>query len=242
MPRQTHRIDHGRREQLDVRQVARCERELLIRRLDDDQHILECQRFEMRGQQTRLRRLERERGGHDQAILAYQLGEHRANRAAIHFAVDLLRKIARLRGEGAAAADPDGTANRAGACRARALLAPRLLAAAAHLRSGLLRLGAGTPGRAVGVDHLEDERRVVLAAEVLVRDCKFRALGHFELHDHYFFGAAALGGALAGAFAATGDLLGATLFGVTTLRAACRAAFSEARTITLPPAAPGRAP
>src|SRR5580692_4643475 len=107
-----------------------------------------------------------------------------------------------------------------------------LLAAAADFGAGLLRLGARTAGRHVGVDHLEYQGLVVFAAEVLVRHREFSpAIGNFELHGHHF-----LLGVLAAAFGAGGlapgaALAGAAFRGAITLRAESRAAFTEGRTM-----------
>ena len=82
-------------------------------------------------------------------------------------------KVAGPRGKGAAAAHPDGAANRSGACLAGAFLAPGLLAAAAYFGADLLPLGTGTAGGHVGGDHLVHQRFVVLAAESLVGQFHF---------------------------------------------------------------------
>src|SRR5690606_15343201 len=93
----------------------------------------------------------------------------RLQRRAIHLAVHLLRKIARLRRERATAANPDRAADRAGARLAGALLAPRLGAAAAHFGLGLLRLRSGTRSGHVGRDGLVHEGFVVSTRERRVR-------------------------------------------------------------------------
>ena len=64
------------------------------------------------------------------------VGERRTQRAALHLLVDAHRVVVRLRPVRDAAADPLGRADRSLAGAAGALLAPRLLAAAARPRRG----------------------------------------------------------------------------------------------------------
>src|SRR5262249_59416425 len=95
---------------------------------------------------------------------------HRAQRAAVHFAIDLLLEAARPGGEGAAATDPQRAPDGADAGAARALLLPRLLAAAAHVGAVLLRLRARTAARKIRGDHLVHDRLVEGYAERRVRE------------------------------------------------------------------------
>src|SRR5215468_928495 len=93
---------------LDVRQVACSEYELLILRLHHDQHGGKRPGLQLVGEQLGLRCLQRNAVGHQQPLGARELREHGAERTAVHLAIHLLRKIAWLCGEGLAAADPDG--------------------------------------------------------------------------------------------------------------------------------------
>src|SRR5581483_6787374 len=108
---------------------------------------------------------QRDTVGDDQAIRARELREHRADGAAVHLAIHLLREVAGLGRESSAAAYPDRAAARAGARLAGALLGPRLLATAAHFGASLLGLGARTSGRTVGGHDLVHQRLVELLAE-----------------------------------------------------------------------------
>ena len=87
---------------------------------------------------------------------------------------------AKLRGFAAKARPPPtqiGLLDRARARLARALLAPRLLAAAADFGLGQLRLGAGAARGRVGRQHLVHQRLVEFAAEGRVGDVDLGALG-----------------------------------------------------------------
>src|SRR5439155_12772791 len=75
--------------------------------------------------------------------------ERAAERELLHLGVDFLRVVARLRAEHDAAAGPQGRADGTGAGAAGALLAPRLLAAAADFAA---RLGRVRALAVVGVD------------------------------------------------------------------------------------------
>ncbi len=121
--------------------------------------------------------------GHEQPVLAQQLRQHRAHRAAVHLAVDLLREVARPRGEGSAAADPDRAANRAHAGTTRALLLPRLLAAAAHVGAILLGLRAGTRAGQMGRHDLMHERLVERGTERRIRELE-RAFTTLDFDFH----------------------------------------------------------
>ena len=118
---------------LDVRQVARGQVQLLVRAprprsapSSSDHSLKRSASSLVFGASSSMT------VGDQQALGARQLREHGADGAAVHLAVHLLGEIARLGGEGPAAADPDGRAARAGARLARALLRVRLAAAAAH--------------------------------------------------------------------------------------------------------------
>src|SRR6185312_4948032 len=106
-----------------------------------------------------------------------------AQRAAVHLAVHLLLEAARLGGEGLAAAHPDGRPVGPGARLTGALLAPRLLAAAADFRARLLRLGAGAARIAVRSDDLVDQRLVELVSEGRLGYLELgSSTDHLELH------------------------------------------------------------
>src|SRR5690606_16592686 len=107
--------------------------------------------------------------GQHEPILAHELGKDRAERAAVHLAVDLLREIARPRRERPAAADPDRAPRRAVTGSPGAFLAPRLRVTAADLGPVLLGLGAGARAGQIGHDDLVDER--------LVERCRERGVG-----------------------------------------------------------------
>ena len=170
--------------------------------------------------------------GHDQAILAHQLREHRLHRAAIHLLVHLLLEVARLRGERTATAHPDRRADRAGARRAAAFLRTRLAAAATHFRLGQLGLGARATGVAIRGDDLVHQRFVEFLAEGRVGNRELgAAIDNFEFHlgHRLFLGrSCGLGNLLLG----RRDLLALLL----------RGAFTDGRTMTWPPSAPGTAP
>ena len=97
---------------------------------------------------------------HDQLAAGQRVGQRRAERALHHLLVDALVVVAHDRAVGHAAADPLGRADRALARAAGALLAPRLLPAAADLaaRLDLVRAGAQTGHRRH--DHLVHQRHV----------------------------------------------------------------------------------
>ena len=122
----------------------------------------------------------------DEPLLTHELGEHRAQRAAIHLAIHFLREAARLRRERHAAADPDGAAARAGARLARALLRMRLLAAAANFGLALLRLGAGTASRHVRRDHLVHERFIEFAPEGFIGNLQSPCQCHRRVSISWF--------------------------------------------------------
>src|SRR5882762_1802555 len=130
--RERYRIERRDFDDLHVRQVARGEAELLIVRLDHDQHRGELPGLELLCEQPGLRRRQLDGVGNQQALGARQFREHRADRAAVHLAIHLLREVERLGGEGPAAADADGRAAGAGARLAGAFLRVGLAAAAAH--------------------------------------------------------------------------------------------------------------
>src|SRR6185312_8298379 len=107
-------------------------------------------------QRLGLRRVHREFLDDLEATLAIQFRQHRAQRAAIHLAVDLLREIARLRSERARTTDEDRRTIVAVAGPAAFLLL-ELLGGARHARVVQLRLGAGATGIAVRYHHLMHE-------------------------------------------------------------------------------------
>ena len=152
-------------------------------------------------------------------------------------------KLRGLRGEGAAAADPDRAADRAGARAAGALLRPRLLAAAAHFGARLLRLGAGAAGRAVRGHDLVHQRLVERAPNVASETCERppRRLTTLSFHAALasrlllVFGRAFLPRPSCRRLAFLGAAFGRDA-------SARRAAFAAVRTITWPPSAPGTAP
>src|SRR5690606_13003068 len=115
---------------------------------------------ELRDDLLGLRRADGEGLGQHEPILAHELRKDRAERAAIHLAVDLLVEITRTRRKRPAAANPDRAARRAVTGTARALLAPRLRTAAPHLGTGLLRLRARARSGHIGDDDLMNERLV----------------------------------------------------------------------------------
>src|SRR6185436_7468008 len=182
-PDQAHRIDELRLEHVDVRQVARREPELHVERFDDDEPLREPELLELAAQLLRLRSRHCELRRHDQALLTQQLRQHRAHRAAVHLAVDLLLEIARTRRERPAAADPQRAADRADAGAARALLLPRLLAAAAHVGAVLLSLRSGASAGEIGRHDLMHERLVERSAERRIRELE-RATTAFDFYFH----------------------------------------------------------
>src|SRR5262249_7126916 len=147
-----------------------------IEALDEEQTRREADRVELGLQLLSLRRLDTELGRDDHALLTQQLRQHRAQRAAVHLAVDLLLEAARARRERAAAADPERASDRADARAARALLLPRLLARAAHIGAILLRFRARAPGREIRRYDLVHERFVERDAERRVRELERAAL------------------------------------------------------------------
>src|SRR3979490_47839 len=80
--RERYRIERRDFDDLDVRQVARGETELLIVRLDHDQHRGELPGLELLCEQPGLRRRQLDALGNQQALGARQFREHRADRAA----------------------------------------------------------------------------------------------------------------------------------------------------------------
>src|SRR5256884_6350461 len=181
--RERQRIERRNFDDLDVRQVARGQDELLIARLDHDQHRGQLPGLELLCEQPGLRRRQLDAVGNQEALGARQLREHRADRAAVHLAIHLLREVARLGGEGLAAADPDRRAVGAGARLPRALLRVGLAAAAAHFGTRLLCLGTGAPRGLIRGDHLVDQRLVELGPEGGFRHLqRARAIDQLQLH------------------------------------------------------------
>src|SRR5205823_9086279 len=84
---------------------------------------------------------------HDDVALGGAVGQRAAQREANHLLGRALRVVARLGAVRDAAAPPLRRADRTLAGAARALLAPRLGAAALHLRAGLGAVRAGPLGR-----------------------------------------------------------------------------------------------
>src|SRR6266403_2422355 len=181
--RERYRIECRDFDDLDVRQVARGQAELLIVRLDHDQHRGELPGLELLCEQPGLRRRQLDGVGDQQPLGARQFREHRADRAPVHLAIHLLREVARLGREGPAAADPDGRAAGAGARLTGAFLRVGLAAAAAHFGTRLLRLGTGTAGGAVGRQHLVHQGLVELRTEGAFRHLQFaRAIDQLQFH------------------------------------------------------------
>src|SRR5439155_5340751 len=96
------------------------------------------------------------------------LGEGRAQRAALDFLWQTVIVAARLRTEHRAAFAPQRVPDLADTGAPSALLAPRFLAAAAHKRPVLRRMGA-TPRRGLlAHDRLPDDARVHAPAKHIV--------------------------------------------------------------------------
>src|SRR5690606_10954814 len=171
---ETERIERTDRQHVDIREIARRKRELLVERLDEHEHVLpQLELLELLDEQLRLGCLDLEAIDDEQTLLTRKLREHRAHRAAVHLAIDLLREIARLRSKSATAAHPNRTADRAYARLAGALLTPRFRAAAAHFGFRLLRLRARTTGRAIRSHDLVYERFVEFTRK--------RRIGHLDV-------------------------------------------------------------
>src|SRR5882757_3875172 len=232
-------IERGHRHHVHIGHVAGGQEQLLFVGFHQNQRTGEPELRQFADQQLSSRGADFQRLYGYQAILAHQFRHHGLHGGAIHLAIHLLRKITRPRGERPAAAHPDGAAYGAGPGLAGALLAPRLLAAAADFRARLLLLGAGAPGGHVGRDDLVHQRFVVGAAEGGVRQLNFAGGAYIlelKLHGGYFL--SDLDAPLpAPPFAATG-----ALFGAKRLRRACATAFKAGRTMTRPPSEPGTAP
>src|SRR5690606_25844379 len=183
---QGQRIDAARLHHLELRKVAGREPQVHVEVGDDDEAALDAELGELLLQLLRLRRSDADLVGDDQPLLPEELGQHRPHRGAVHLAVDLLVVAPRLRRERATAADPDRSAGRAGAGAARALLAPRLAAAAADLRAGLLRFRARARVREIRRHHLVDQRLVVRRAEAHVGELERVAVAlYFDFHRSY---------------------------------------------------------
>src|SRR5688500_12532214 len=131
---------------------------------DDQRATAEIEILQLRDQATGLGLVHIERVDHLQATLAVELRQDRRDRRAVHLAVDLLREAARLGREGHAAADEDRS-RQCAMTRAAALLLLRLLGGAVHFGTGLLRLGPGATGIAIGDNDLVNQIFAEFAAE-----------------------------------------------------------------------------
>src|SRR5690606_3879569 len=85
-----------------------------------------------------------------------------AERELLHLGVDLFRVVARLRAEHHATTAPERRTRGAGAGAAGALLAKRLLAAAAHFTAGLRRMRALAVVRVDRDDHFLDRLKALV--------------------------------------------------------------------------------
>mgnify|MGYP003693707903 CR=1 FL=1 len=151
---------------VDVHEVARREVELLVVGLDQDQHVVEAELGQLADQHLGLRRLELELAGHDQAFLPREFGEQRADRAAIHLAVDLLRVNCGLPPRTRGRRRPrSGCGWSLRARRPGALLVPRLRPPPRTSAFVSCALVPGTARGRVGRQDLVHQRLVELAAE-----------------------------------------------------------------------------
>src|SRR5690606_14018 len=183
-PDQRHRVQALHVTNLDIRQVARGQVQVLGRFLGHQQRALACFQFlQARDHATGLGRIHFQAVDNLQPALAVELGQDGGHRGAVHLAVDLLLEAARLGREGHAAADEDRRGQRTVA-RTAALLLLRLLGGAGDRGAGLLRLGAGTTGVAVGNNDLVDQVLAELTAEHGVGDGQRLAGAGGDFHRH----------------------------------------------------------
>src|SRR5690606_36518681 len=180
---ETDRIDLARLEHVDIGEIADRKPQVRVETLDDDEAAVDAELAELPYGLLRLRRVDRERVDQQEALLTEQLGQHGAQRAPVHLSVDLLIEIPRARRERAAAADPDRAPRRAVPSAARALLTPRLRAAAANLGARLLRLRPRAGAREIRDDHLMNERLVERRRERRVGELdRFAVTVQCDLH------------------------------------------------------------
>src|SRR5690606_8890362 len=167
---QRHRVQALDVTDLDVGQVAGRQVQVFGRVLGHQQRAAPAaELLQARDHDGGLGRVGVQALDHGQAALAVELGQDRRDRGAVHLAVDLLLEAARLGREGHATAGEDRRGQRAVA-GATALLLLGLLGGAGNFRAGLLRLGAGTAGIAVGDHDLVYQVLVELAPEDLLGD------------------------------------------------------------------------
>src|SRR4029079_5128782 len=112
---------------------------------------------------------------HEHVAVAQLLRERGAQGALLDLLRELVVVAPRLRPEGGAALAPEGIADFTDARAAGALLPPRLLAAAAHVRAGLRRVRAAALAGVLPRHRLPDEIGLHAPAEHLV--------AHFEGAD-----------------------------------------------------------
>src|SRR5262249_10714576 len=173
-----------RRHQRHARNVADRAGEVLVDR-DVDEHRLAD---DVPSLENRRRRfgfcLRRGKTVDDDDVAALQLlGQRRAQRAALHLLRQPVVVAARHRPEDGPALAPQRIPDLAHAGAARALLAPRLLAAAADVRA-VLRLVRAAPLRRVRVhDRLPHQIAVDAPAEDIVVDLDAADLPVLVVHD-----------------------------------------------------------
>src|SRR5690348_15201031 len=166
----------------DVLVVARGEIQLLVHGVAHDQRAaVGFDRVELADQRLGLRRVDREFRDHLQAALAIQFGQHRAQRAAVHLAIDLLREVARLRRERARTTDEDRRTVIAVAGTA-ALLLLELLGGARDAGVVQLRLGTGAARVAVSHHHLMHEILAERGAEDRFGNLQGLSANHIQFH------------------------------------------------------------
>src|SRR5690606_6290260 len=167
---------------VDMRQVARSQVQVLVNGFGDDQHVVQAQAVQLAQQTLGLRSVDGEVFDHYQAIQTNQLGEDGAQSSAVHLLVQLLAVILRTSSEGHATATPDRTNAGTGTSTTGALLAPRLLATTGDFSAGFLSAGALTTASHVGDNSLVHQSLVELAAESALADFDSLSAIYIQLH------------------------------------------------------------
>src|SRR5690606_14848971 len=168
----------------------RCEVDIFVNVVGDDQHRIQTQGLQLGHGQLGLGRFEVERLASSDAAFAGQLRRSRPDARAIHLLVDLLAEVFFRRvGERATTPTPQRRRGHTGARAAGTLLAPGLLGAVLDFGAVFLGAVATACVGLVGHDDLVNQRFVEVATEDGVRRAESSGLTlvvqELEIHVAY---------------------------------------------------------
>src|SRR5690606_2315165 len=167
---------------VDVRQVARSQVQVLINFIGHDEHVGQVQAAQLVQQTLGLRRIDAKLFNHDQTIGASQLGEDGTHGSAIHLLVELLGVILGLGREGHATAAPQRAADGTGAGTTGTLLTERLGTATGHFGTALLSAGTLAAAGHVGHNCLVYQGLVEFTAEDTIGNLDRLSAIYIQLH------------------------------------------------------------